>query len=381
MNKSLIKLLFTIFAFLFAFLQLAALRSDFQAIINSYENGELQQCGNLLSKSQPENPEEQAIVLYFKAILSTDIDSVRISLQSIISNYPRTPYGQKAMLEMGCLSLLDRDYSRALSYFNGITDPSLTEKHYWIANTYLQKGDYSDAISSGNQYIRLSKSGPQLEDTYYLVTDAYINLNQYNNAISTLKKLLSEPKLIQDEQYLRYRYGYACEMLGNRLEAVSQYRQGYEVNRYSQLAYLIEDRLFEMYTGPGPSFDLSFLYPHSELPPPDIVLAEQNRANQPSRPENPDSTNVIRPADNTIPADSTQAGLYLQAGRFSVEANADRLKERIGKIGQSARVMKSTQFKEASWLVIVGPYQTQLNAVSAKQLLRENEIESFIIQR
>jgi tetratricopeptide (TPR) repeat protein len=381
MNRKFAPQLTTLIAVCIVFVQLNALRPDFQSIISSYEKGELERCGNLINKSQPESPEESSVVLYFKAMLSTEVDSVRNHFQSLISTYPQTPYGQQAMLDLGCLSLLDREYSKALEFFNSITDPGLTEKHYWIANTYLQKGDYSNAINSGNQFIRLNRTSSRLEDTYFLVTDAYISLNQFNNAITTLKKLLSQPDQIHDEQYLRYRYGYAAEMLGYRAEAISQYRQGYEINRFSQLAYLIEDRLFEMYAGPGPSIDLSFLYPHSELPPPDIVLAEANKANKTIETENPDSTGIIKPEDNKIPADSTQSGLYLQAGRFSVQANADRLGERIGKLGQPTRVLKSTQFRDISWLVIVGPYQTQLNAVSAKQLLMENEIESFIIQR
>ncbi len=364
----------------FACLAMAA-RAEIQALINAYEKGDPEKSRTLLMRINPENAEERATVQYYQALLGNDVDSVKVKLATLADTYLKTRYGQKALFELGSLNLLDRDYTKALEYFNKITDPDLSEKHYWIANTYFQKGDYTNAVNSGNQFTRLTKSSPKLEDTYYLIADAYISLNQFNNAITTLKKLLSQPELIEDMQYLRYRYGYAAEMLGNRSEAISQYRQGYEINRFSQLAYLIEDRLFEMRLRYGTGIDLSFLYPHAALPLPDIVLAEQGKTGKIADPEKQDTSVEARPDTTSAQSDASQPGLYLQAGRFSVQANADKLGDRIRSLGLNARVQKSTQFKDVSWVVIVGPYQNQLDAVTNKQLLKDNEIDSFIIQR
>lgn len=367
---------------LLAALQLrAALSHDIQAIITAYNNGERSKAENLLNIAKPQNQEEEATVLYYKALLNHDADLAKSLLQSVIDSYPKQSLAHNARLELGKLALLDREYDKALTYFNAITNPDLDEKHFWIANVYYEKEDFNNAIASANQYLRLASSGNKAEEAHYLITDAYIELKQYNNAISTLKKLLSKPDRIGDEQYLRYRYGYAAEALGNRAEALSQYKQGYELNRFTQLAYMIEDRLFEMRVTYGSSIDLSFLYPYCASPPPDIVLAEQNAANNASNPTNPDTTSVVK---NNPPSEidiNQQQGLYLQAGRFGKQDNAVRLCEKIGKLNLNAQYYKASQQSDVSWVVIVGPFATQLEAVNAKTSLRENDIDSFIIQK
>ncbi|TFG42805.1 MAG: tetratricopeptide repeat protein, partial [Bacteroidia bacterium] len=214
-KKQLCLLLFILTLFAISGLN-AAIGTDIQAIITSYETGDLDRTASLLRASQPENSDEKAIVLYYKAMLTTEAGDAQILLQQVVDTYPKNQYAQKALYELGSLQLLDRDYDKALSTFNKITNPDFSDKHYWLANTYFQKGDYSNAIASANQFIRLTKSSPQLEDAYYLIADSYINLDQYNSTITILKKLLTQPKLIEDEQYLRYRYGFAAEMLNLR---------------------------------------------------------------------------------------------------------------------------------------------------------------------
>jgi hypothetical protein len=364
----------------FSLLQ-GAFKPEIQAIIDNYEQGDTSLCASMLQSALPANPDENAVVLYYKAMLGNDAEAAKANLLSLLSSYPKTSYAQKAMLELGNLCLLDRDYDKALGYYRNITDPDLVDKHYWIANTYYQMSDYQNAIASGNQYIRLAKRNPRVEDIFYLVADSYFSLAQYNNTISTLKKLLSQPDSIDDEQYLRYRYGYACEMLGNRLEAISQYKQGIEKDRFSSLAYLIEDRLFEMRERFGNSLDLSFLYPYSDNPLPDIVIAEQLKAEEEAEQDKQDSTAVEKETKPKQLDAAPEQGLFLQAGRFSQEKNADKLCEQIIKYGLTAQFYKSAQFKDISWVVVVGPYQTQQEAQAAKDTLKDNNIDTFIIER
>jgi len=359
----------------------AELKPEIKAIITHYDNGDYDKCLALLQSSQPTNADEKAVVLYFKGVLASGIDLAQQNFQQLINSYPNNKYAQKALIEMGNIYLLERDYDKALGFYNKITDTDLTEKHFWIANTYYEKGDYKSAISSANQFIRLTKSSPHLEDAYYLIAESYINQEQFNNAITTLKKLLTLPKLIEDEQYLRYRYGYAAEMLGNRQEALSQYKQGYEKNRYSQTAHQIEDRLFEMRSRYGSLVNLDFLYPYSAEPLPDIVLAEQLKAEKLLEAEKPDTTSTPAPPVSKESETEFQPGIYLQAGRFGKQENASKLCDKIIKLGLNAQFYKSTQFKDVSWVIIVGPYQTQLDAQNAKDTLRDNNIDTFIIQR
>lgn len=376
-------LIFSFLAFWFiSFNPLSGAFSKYiQSIIDNYEKGEFDKCRSLLNSVQPGNSEEVAVVQYYATMLSDDIEIIKAKLQSLTDSYKNTKFAQKGLIDLGSIFLLDRDYESALTTFNKITDPQMPEKHYWMAITFYQKGDYRNSINSANQYIRLAKSGLLLEECYFLLTDSYINAKEFNNAVSTLKKLLSQPHLISDMQYLRYRYGYASEMLGNRTEAISQYKQGYEINRFSQLAYQIEDRLFEMRNKYGSIIDLSFLYPHSESPLPEIVVSEQMKAQKLVEQGIEDTTAI---AKNLLPQhmeDGIQHGLFLQAGRFSNKNNAVRMAERIVEMGLSSQYIESKRQTELSWVVLVGPYQTQLDVSGAKQILKDNGIESFVVQR
>jgi tetratricopeptide (TPR) repeat protein len=354
-----------------------AVRPEMQAIANYYEQGSPANCAAALSTAIPLGDEETALVSYYNAILSTEADSAKAKLESIAAHFPKTRYAQLGLLELGKLALLDRNYDVALGWFNKITEPDLDAKHYWIAETWYQKGNFANALASGNTYLRLAPTGSDAEDAHFLLTDAYISLEQYNNAISTLKKLLSKPEIITDEQYLRYRYGYAAEMLDYRPEAISQYKQGLELNRFSQLAFQIEDRLFGMRERYGSIIDLNFLYPYSQGPLPDIVQAELDDKIPNDNQDSTSVTTIVTPVQvNGTPAE----GIYLQAGRFSSQNNAVKLCERILKLNLNAQYYQSTQFKDVSWVVIVGPYSAELDAVNAKTTLRENSIDSFIIE-
>ena len=367
------------------FFHIAALNSivkaEIQAIEDTYQDGELTKCKSLLKTTIPDNPDEKVIVMYYSALIESDTDVFKQNLQKLIDTYPKSQYTQKAFFELGNLYLLDREYDRALGYYNKITDPEQVDKHYWIAATNFQKGEYSKAIESGNQYIRYSKTNHMVEDTYYLIADSYISLNQYNNAIITLKKLLTQPEMIEDEQYLRYRYGYAYEMLGNRQEALSQYQQGYAIDRFSQLAFSIEDRVFEMRYRYGSSLDLSFLYPFANNPLPDIVIMELQKAEQEKELENQDSTAVVTDTKPKRLDAAPDQGFYLQAGRFSQDKNAINLCDKIIVLKQNAQYYKSTQFKDVSWVVVVGPYKTQEEALTGRDLLKDSNIDSFIVER
>lgn len=360
---------------------LQALNQDFRALEEAFNRGDTALCRSLLPKLTAGDPDESAYLLYYKAMLNPDADFAKGSLQALVTNHPRHHLAQKGWLELGKISLLDRNYTEALSHLGKITDPNLDDKHFWIAKAYYEKSDYTNAIASAGQYLRVANEHSGIEEMTFLTADAYIALEQYNSAINSLRKLLAASEKVQDEQYLRYRYGYAAEMLDNRAEALNQYKAGYELNRFSQLAYLIEDRLFEMRERFGSGIDLSFLYPYASGPLPEIVVAQQNTNPDEVNSNQPDSTKTaVNPPPKEINPNE-QRGIYLQAGRFSSQNNAIKLCDRIYKLKLAAQYYKSTQFQDVSWVVLAGPFPTELDAVNAKTLLRDNNIDSFIIQK
>ncbi len=355
------------------------IRPEFQSIIDLYANGELKQCQELVTKVIAENDEERAILQYHKALLSKEIKTAKMLFREVADKYTKSKYSQLALLELGKSALLERQYQNALALLKRITSPELTEKNYWLATVYYQMNDFSAAISTGELYLRTEKSNPLSEEISFLLANAYFILNQYNNAVITLKKLLAKLDSVEDKQYLYYLLGCGYENLGNVKEALSYYKQGYEQNRYSQLAYMIEDNLFALRDKFGNAIDLNFLYPYSDIPLLDIALEANPPANG-NYAQN--GSQVLTETDrNPVSSDSLQAGIYLQAGRFSSKDNAQKLCEKINKSGIISIFHQSQQKKEISWVILCGPFPTMQEAKVAKEKLKQNNIDSFIIQR
>ncbi len=360
---------------------LCAIRTEFQSITDMYNDGEQDLSRNALLKLSPANDEEKAFVLYYKAILSTDADITKSTLQQLISAFPKQQIVQKAYLELAHIYLLDREYDQALSTYRKITDPSLTEKTYWIAHTQNQMGQSLNAIASAELFIRSSNISDLIEDAYFLIADAYIYLDQYNNAVNALNKMLSKLTKIEDEQYLHYRLGYANEFLGNKSEALSHYKSGYEINRFSQLAYLIEDRLFLMRGKNINAIDLSFLYPFSEAPLPDIVQNTPANGTNTTDPNNPIPPVEEPKIQSRELSQAPDKGIFLQAGRFSNKVNAGKLSDKIASLGYACQYYQTSNYKDVSWVVICGPFETNQLATDARDELKTNSIDCFIIQR
>lgn len=356
-------------------------RAEILKIAEFYENDSPETARIHLLKALPATDEEKAFVLFYKAMLITDGALAKGFLQQICDLYPKQPITQKAYLELGHIHLLDRDCSSALSTYRKITDPAMPEKSYWIANTQYQMGDYALAIKSAETFLPSSRLTSMTEDAYFLIADAYINLDQYNNAVISLNKLKSLQQELNDPQYFHYRIGYALERLGNKSEAIIHYRQGYEANRFSQMAYLIEDRLFELRGKLGTAVDLAFLYPFSDAPLPDIVLSEPAITNKLN---DAVVTPVIEPTPKSGSVQLEKApekGLYLQAGRFSSKANAVKLSDKIVAMGYPCMYYKTEKYKDVSWVVICGSFDTTVVANDAMAALKTNNIDCFIIQR
>jgi tetratricopeptide (TPR) repeat protein len=354
-----------------------ALKKELQDIAMLYEKGEADKIAVLLNKATSTTDDEKAFILYYKALISPDADKAKQNLRQLCDIYPKTQFCQSAYLELGHLYLLDRDYTEALVYFKKITSPDFPQKHYWIAQTYYQQADYQNAISSAEQYLRFAKPSDEAEDISFLIADAYIEIKQYNNAINTLKKMNS----IGDKQYYHYRYGFAQEMLGSKTEALSHYQIGFEADRYSQLAYLIEDRLFDLRDRNRTEVDLSFLYPYSDSPLPDIVLATPIVPAEPVENVKQPEIAPIAPKQSKQLDAPPKSGIFLQAGRFSKLENAAKLSDKIAALDLTGSYYKATGFKDVSWVVVCGPFKTEQEAIDARDKLKTSNIDCFIIQR
>lgn len=363
----------------------AQVGKDFSDLEKLYQSGQLSQVKSSLSTLKPRRDEEKALVGYYSALCQKTKTEVLAGLVTVADSYPKTSYGQLAMLEAAKIHILEREIPRAQALLRGISSADIIERFYWLAVTYYWQEDYSAAIANAENYLRFNPTDSLAESALHLVADSYIAQKKYQSASSSLNKIKKLPE--PDLQYYYYRLGYAQELMGDYVQATKAYRAGYELDKYSQAAFNIEERIFALRSR-APALDISFLYPYTPLELDlGISLSDSITVAAPGLPQPPAldaGPKVAMPAiTDSMPIKillKPISGLYLQAGRFSVESNAERLVKNI-----RSMTIPCTYYEEAkpggkSWVVLAGPFENQKQMNAAKTMLSQSQITSFIVQ-
>jgi tetratricopeptide (TPR) repeat protein len=361
----------------------AQVRKEFALVEELYQSGQLEEVADKLSRLKPNRDEERALLQYYSALLSKTKEQTLQDFMTAANDFPKTHYGQLAMLEAAKIHILEREIPLAQTQLRRISSADIIERFYWMAVTYFWLEDYSSAIANAENYLRLKPSGAVAESALHLVSDSYIAQKKYQSAISTLAKI--KKLMSYDEQYYYFRLGCAQELSGDSAAALNAFRTGYEMDKYSQVAFNIEERLFALRAW-TPSLDLSFLYPYSplELDPTEAIQDSTALADAvPS--ESITDTLMVRlpPIDSSIPIKlllKPVQGSYLQAGRFSVESNAERLTRSIRRMKIPAVYYEDKEQSNTTWVVLAGPFADPEQSNLARQMLTNSEINSFVVQ-
>ena len=348
---------------------------DFSEAQKLFDRGKLDEFTASFMSLKAANDEERAFLLYYGARLEKSAAKAMESYNQLASRFASTRFGQMGILELAKLHILDREIDKALAQLRRVTANDLTERIYWQAVCSYQQSDWQTAINHGENFLRLNPNSIYTEDTHYMIAESYLNQNKANSAVTVLNKLQGIKDLPTDRQYFHFRLGFAHERANNPRDALAQYRDGYLLNKFSQIGYQIEDRLFALRSTYGNSIDLSFLYPYVEL-----SLSEQSQVQTPPPPP-PAGATATNGIDLGAPlkiAERPTGDYFVQAGRFSSEANAENLARRIRGLDVQAAYYEQMHNNQKTWVVVCGPYATQQDAIFAHSKLRENEIDCFI---
>jgi tetratricopeptide (TPR) repeat protein len=343
----------------------ASLRKEFTTLEEQYRKGELDDLAEGLLGAKPNNDDERALVLYLNAMLKVKESDALALLQQAGTKYPATLYGQTSILEQAKILILIRQAAGAKILLAGINSASLLERYYWLGVCAEMLDDTAGVINHAENYLRLDPRGEYSEQAHFLLAEAYLAQGKHQSAVSTLNRV-PEPK---HRQYYLYLLGLAYQKAGNYNEALSNYKRGIELDKYSQIAFQIEDQLFELQKTHGSRVDLSFLYPYEEL---DLPIATGDSVS---------TTPATPPPSLGLPLKlgaKPSQGIYVQAGRFSVEANASSLSDTIRRLNLSSNYFEDKGNKSMPWVVVSGPYPTKGEADSARSLLLGNDIDCFI---
>lgn len=346
-----------------------ALRKEFQNVESQYQSGNLDNVTDLLMKLKPGIEEERAFVIYYSALTKSSATECLQLHESNATKNPGTLYGQLSKLELAKNAILDHDYKAAELLLKSINNPELSERFYWLCVTAFDQESWQLAIDQGENYLRLNPAKTLSEAACYLIANSYIKLKKSTGAIASLNKINNIPGCPSDPQLLNYTLGLAYDNSGNLPDALAKYRSAYELNKFSQLAYQIEDRLFQL-RSKNASLDISFLYPYSEL------VLEIPVTGQPVVSPPP----VIDPAKPLKTSGRPSTGYYLQAGRFSVEANAIGRTKDILACNHPAVYFEEKQNNKLTWVVMSGPYSNQTDADLARMKLISSNIDCFTVK-
>ncbi len=345
------------------------LGSEFQNMETLFKKGNLDELASQVYSAKPQTDEERSLQTYLSAMLKTKRADSTTLLQQAIDRFPNTHYGQLSALERAKIHLLEREVTPAKALLMKINAPNILERYYWLAVCADIQDDSPTTISNIDTYLRLEPMGEYLEEAYFLLASAYEKQNKLQSAISTLNKLGSLTSHPRNAQYFHYQLGRLYFKAENPSESLQQFKTGFEINKNSQIAFQIEDEFFALKSKYGSKIDLSFLYPYPELDLPQIT--GECPVIEPPKPQ----------IDATAPmrlAAKPSGGYFVQAGRFGVEANANKLSYEIRQKNVLASYFEDKSNKSTPWVVISGPYPSKSEAETARQTLINNSIDCFI---
>lgn len=357
-------------AFFPAFSSANDLSNDWKNIESLYQQGRLDDLASNLFSTKTKNDEDRALQAFMSAMLKTSREDTYNLLRQTSERFPKTYYGQLGIIEQAKIHLLEREPIQARDLLQSVTSVELSERYYWLAVCADALNDHPATVSQGENYLRLEPQGKFLEEAYYLIASAYQSQGKHQSAIATLGKLGAIEGFPKHRQYFHYLMGSLYKLSSQPDEALSYFRQGFEINRNSQLAFQIEDGLFELKERYGSRIDLSFLYPYSAADTTDIVV-------EATVPEDLPQIDANLPIKLSA---KPQGGYFVQAGRFGSESNANNLAATLRGLNLQGGYFEDKANKSTPWVVVTGPYGTKGEADRVRTHLVSNGIESFITQ-
>ncbi len=357
----------------------AEIRKELQQLESRYQKGDVAILAEHLPALKASNDEERAFISYYGAVIKKDKADALALFSRAGERYAKTLYGQMALLEAAKIQLLDRNYPEAGTLLRQINTPELPQRMYWLAVMAYGMDDYSGAVANSENYLRLSPKGDFAENALHLISDVYIEQKKYSSAEQALERVTKLKKY--DRQYYLYRLGYTLEKRDKLSDAIAAYREAYELDKYSQVAYQVEEQIFALRSR-RPSMDLSFLYPYTLL---EIDLSDSLQVSISAGTQDTTPSVFVEAfkIDANLPTKilaKPNTGFYLQSGRFSMESNARRLVISIREMRIPAVYYEEKHQDKLTWVVLAGPFTDKEESGKAKDILARSEINSFIVQ-
>jgi soluble lytic murein transglycosylase len=111
----------------------------------------------------------------------------RAHWQKVLENYPDDPGMSKTLLGIGRSYMWERDYARAITYFDRLTKDFLDTKDgreglAFTGACYVRLGKNLEAAAAYEKYTALFPAGERIETSYLNIIDAYREAARYDQA-------------------------------------------------------------------------------------------------------------------------------------------------------------------------------------------------------
>ncbi|MCB5230313.1 MAG: tetratricopeptide repeat protein, partial [Candidatus Cloacimonas sp.] len=200
----------------------------------------------MLNNYEPSVNSEKAAQLYYQAKLADEKNKMMPILKELTKRYPNEIYGQKGLLELANIALLERNYDESLSALQKLDKKVIADKEFHLSVVYLKQGKHKEAISSAQSYIKSSKDKIKKELAYLQIAEAYILSEQYRLAKMTLESMKSSDKNIVHRAMVDYKIAYCLEYLEDVSEAIAKYRQVIAQYPFTEYCAYSERRLYNL---------------------------------------------------------------------------------------------------------------------------------------
>ncbi len=139
---------------------------------------------------------KSALELYNSSTKIQDADKSEQILKQIITNYPESPFAQKALFRLGEIYFLKNNYAVSAEYFEKITKlynnlDIYKDALYKYAVSLYMTGKVLESETVFKEYVRAYPDDSRRQEIYVKIGDIYFNkgeiaeaINQYSNSLS-----------------------------------------------------------------------------------------------------------------------------------------------------------------------------------------------------
>jgi predicted negative regulator of RcsB-dependent stress response len=327
----------------------------------AYSQGDIYTVELILAKQQPSSTQEKAAILYYRAKLAKEKNDIVGKLAELVKKYPKELYGQKGLIELANVTLLEREYPASLNYLKNVNARMIPEKDYLLSMIYVKLEKYDDAIASAQRYINTANDELKKELAYLQIVEAYILSDQYQQARLTLETLKSTHSMTPHQAIIDYKIAYCHEHLSDTTMAISKYRNVISQYPFTEHCFNAERRLYELLLGGSENVKYS-----------DLSFMERME----------DEPFVVNDATEQRKNDAQIEQYYLQVNAFSARRNAVEHSDYLNDLGFHNIVFSKLVNNTEYFVVAVGPFNDTDELQKKKTELKNKlNIDSFQIIR